>query len=109
MNRLKQIIADIDVYTDRDRASLDLFEMAVEKEWGTRLLLAKEIYHTEPIYYERETQAELMLLEEIKDYYLVREEFERCGKIQSLLDRLNSENGVETFIADFIKRNDVIF
>ncbi len=109
MNPFKQLIADIDVYTDRDRASVDLFEMAIEKEWGTRLLLAKEIYHSEPIYFEREVGEEIRLLNEVKDYYLVREEFERCGRVESLLNRLNAENGIETFIANFIERNDVIF
>lgn len=109
MNPFKQLIADIDVYTDRDRASVDLFELSIEKEWGTRLLLAKEIYHSEPIYFEREIGEEIRLLNEVKDYYLVREEFERCAKVESLLTRLNAENGIEAFIAEFIQRNDVIF
>ena len=109
MNFIEQIVKDIDTFTYRDRASMDLFEMAIEKEWGTRLLLAKEIYHTEQVYFDREVEAELNLLDSLLDYYLSIEEFERCSKLKSLLERLRSENGVDSFITDFIKRNDIIF
>ena len=108
MNLVEIIIKDIDVFVGRDPASLDLFTMAIEKEWGTRLLLAKEIYHSEPVYLEREIASELNLLDLVKQRYLASEEFERCGRIQSLQERLKSENGIDLFITEFIKRNNII-
>lgn len=107
MGFIDQIIKDIDVFSGRDTASLDLFELAVEKEWGTRLLLAKEVYHSDQMLLDREITAELDRLDQVLQHYLDCEEFERCAKIQSLLEQLRTETGVDTFIAEYIKRDNI--
>ena len=106
MDVVKKIIKDIDKYTSRDTASLDLFEMALETEWAARLALAKEIYSKEEIFQGKEIQAELDLLQQVHDHYLGLEEYERCARVLSLQKTLSTEEGRDTFLQTYDRQND---
>lgn len=71
-----------------DAASVDLFSMALEKEWETCFRLTLLCYEDDLELLRVELVAGLKGLKELEDYYIEREEYERCGPCRDLYREL---------------------
>ena len=71
-----------------DQASVDLFSMALEREWETHFRLTLLCYEEDPDLLRVELTSQLKLLKELEDFYIDREEYERCGPCRDLYREL---------------------
>ena len=73
-----------------DLADLDLFELEVESEWDERALKCLEWWGSSPDLLEQGVNADLRELLWLEEFFLDREEYERCAILVKVQARFKS-------------------
>ena len=89
--KFEKFLTSVDEELGRDPESLTLFEWAVEDYYDSELKDNQEYFKGRPDLLHINNETILFQLDEMLDYFLIKEEYEKCAKLLEVKEYISKE------------------